>query len=342
MTRKLLIIISVAAAGITSTLPSAAAPSSVSASWSPAGSPKQTVLQTGAAVVGNKVYMPGGWKPGFSTAFDKMQILATGSNTWSIDSEPMPVGAMAQGAVCTDGSKVYVVDGIAEQGFLMSSLQIYDPSMPQGSRWSTGPGPSTSHDGSLVSRDGGCAWLGGKLYLFGGQAESSNGTIDGISDFTWVFDPGTGTWSDTGHPMLAKLWVFGYTSNAKHAYVGGGESPTDALKRGAEVFTPSSGWSKLPNLPGPNGGGTGYDWPGMGILSDGLVVFGGFGGVTYQSRTLVCAMPCTATSSWTNAHKSLQAARSEMAYASGGATPTVYAIDGQGTNGVLATAERTT
>ena len=52
-------------------------------------------------------------------------------------------------------------------------------------------------DGFLYSRDGGCAFIGKKLYLFGGQAQTSNGTINGISNFTWVFNPAKSKWSDT-------------------------------------------------------------------------------------------------------------------------------------------------
>jgi hypothetical protein len=46
--------------------------------------------------------------------------------------------------------------------------------------WPRWPGK----DGDIFGRDGGCAWLDGTEYLIGGDAGSSNGTINGISDFT--------------------------------------------------------------------------------------------------------------------------------------------------------------
>ncbi len=313
----------------------------VTAKWSSAGSPKQTVSQTSAVFLKGKVYMPGGWKPGFSAAYDRMQILKPGSNKWSVDAEPMPEGGLAQMAVCTDGSTISVVNGIDGGGVVHSSLQFYDPSNPQGSRWSTGPNPATSPDGAVSSRDGGCAWLGGKLYLFGGDAQSTNGTISGISDFTLVFDPGTQTWSNTGMKMMSENWTFAYASDGSKAYVAGGQDANGVYKRTVAVFAPGSGWSKLAGLPKPKGGGAGYEWPGLGFLGNQLAVFGGLAN-DYQTRTLVCSLPCAPGSGWTNANKNLKVGRAEFGSASGGTTPTLYAIDGDGPQGFVSTAEKTT
>ncbi len=119
-----------AAASTFAGAPSQAAPRGVTASWSPAGKPKQTVTQTSGVFLKGRVYVPGGWTPGFSTAFDKMQYLSTKTGKWMIDSQSMPVGGMAQGAVCTNGKKVFVVNGISSLGALLNSLQIYDPAQP--------------------------------------------------------------------------------------------------------------------------------------------------------------------------------------------------------------------
>jgi hypothetical protein len=289
--------------------------------------------------------MPGGWEPGFSVAFDKMQILNAGTNKWSIDDEAMPSGGMAQGAVCAHGTKIYVVNGISTSGALLNSLQIYDPSQPAGSRWSTGPAPSTSHDGLLYSRDGGCAFIGKRLYLFGGDADTSNGTITGISDFTWVFNPAKQKWSDTKKHMTAKNWVFGYAGDGTAAYVAGGEKPSGDYLQTAERFDPSTGWSAMAALPTPVGGGTGYEWPGVGLLGTSLAVFGGAvsgGSQGYQSRTLECTLPCAPGASWTDAKRNLVTPRAEFAYAYGGSTPTLFAVDGAGPDGYESTAEKAT
>jgi hypothetical protein len=82
----------------------------------------------------------------------------------------------------------------------------------------------------------------------------------------------------------------------------------------------------------------------MGLLGNNLAVFGGSdaqGVPVYQARTLLCALPCPTTSSWTNASKDLVVAWDEMAFASGGSTPRLYAICGQNPSGPIATAEKT-
>ncbi len=335
--------IAAALAALVMAAPSYAGPRSAQASWSPAGSPKQTVLQTSAAYVKGKVYMPGGWKPGFNEAFDKMQILTAKTNKWAVDAEPVPSGGLAQPAVCAHGTKIYVVNGISSAGALLNTLQIYDLSKPMGSRWSTGTAPSTTADGFLYSRDGGCAFVGKKLYLFGGQAQTSNGTINGISNFTWAYNPAKTKWSDTKKHMTGKRWVFGYTGDGSAAYVAGGEDANFNYTQTAERFDPATGWSDMETLPAPVGGGTGYEWPGMGILGTSLAVFGGAvsgGSQGYQSRTLLCTLPCSPGATWTDAKKNLVTARSEFASAYGGST--LFAVDGSGQDIYETTAEKTT
>jgi hypothetical protein len=347
---KVIAIASVASFGMVVLAPAAgagpaAARRPASAAWSSAGNPKRAVVQTRAVFLGGKVYMPGGFTTGF-VAYGHMQRLNTATGAWSAESETVPSGTIGQAAVCTDGSKVYVVGGIVASA-IVSMTQVYDPAVAAGSRWSTGVNPHTTAEGNLYVRDGGCAWIGGKLYLFGGQAVTDNGGINGISDFTWVFDPASGQWSDTGFSMRVANWIFGYTSNSTTAFVLGGENTAGTYLRDAEKFRPAHGWTKLPALPVPPGApaGTGLAWPGAGFLSSGLVVFGGVSQAStnaYQTRLLVCANPCTSSSTWTDAQNNLTTGRSDFAAAtSGGTTPTVYAICGLGASGYLADAETT-
>jgi hypothetical protein len=348
MKRTVFVLVAVVAATIgviAAALPSAAGPHRPAASWSNAGSPKETVAQTSAVYLKGRVYVPGGWNEGFGTAFDKMQFLQTKTGKWMIDKETMPAGGMAQGAVCTDGTKVYVVNGISSAGSLLNSLQIYDPKKAPGSRWSMGPVPFTAKDGFLRSRDGGCGFIGKKLYLFGGEAQTSNGTIDDISGFTWTYNTSTGTWADTKRAMHTARWVFGYASDGSNLYVAGGLDPNGTYLQSAERFDPASGWSKMADLPNPEGGGTGYYWPGVGLLGGSLAVFGGGatgGSKGYQDRTLLCSLPCAPGATWINAHRNMIAGRSDFAAAFGGSTPTLYAVCGQGDVGFETTAEKTT
>ncbi len=237
--------------------------------------------------------------------------------------------------------------GITLTGQLLSTLQIYDPSKKKGSRWSSGPNMHTMLTGDIYLRDEGCAWIGGRLYVFGGDAGSDTGQVDGIVDNTWLYKPSTGQWSDTGFHMIQANWNFGYTADATNAYVAGGENATGDYYRGVATFSPAGGWSPLAKLPVPGGApaGTGLEGPGLAILGTSLVLFGGTaqsGPHAPQVRTLTCPLPCSAGASWTNAHKNLATGRYEFAWASGGSTPTLYAIDGFGLTGFVGTAEKTT
>ena len=139
---------------------------------------------------------------------------------------------------------------------------------------------------------------------------------------TWVFDPVSGTWSDTGFQMKeADLW-FGYTSDKKYAYVAGGthnlrsHKPTDVVER----FNPSSGWKKLPSLPEARLA------PGMGLLGSSLAVFGGSdpSGANMTS-TLSCQTPCSA---WSDAQRDLNTARSFFGFGYDAKTGTLFAAGG--------------
>jgi hypothetical protein len=98
MLRRSLTMMVAAAATLLVSYPAGARSAGPAAAWSPAGSPVQTVFQTHAAFLSGKVYMPGGYLAGF-TPYDKMQILATGSNTWTVDNQSMPAGPSSQSAV---------------------------------------------------------------------------------------------------------------------------------------------------------------------------------------------------------------------------------------------------
>jgi len=301
----------------------------------------KAVGYTSGVALKGKVYDPGGLKaPGSDYA--QMQVFNPATNTWTAETESMPQ-PLSGAAVCANGSKVFVINGIAINQ-PMSIMQIYDPAQPAGSRWSTGVNPHIGTD-TLMSRDGGCAWLGGKLYLFGGDANA--GTISGPSDFTWLYDPALGTWADTGFKMARETWLFGYTDDHQFAYVAGGEDPTGKYIRTTEMFDPATGWTKMAQLPTPSGAtsGTGLEWPGVGFLNGDLAVFGGFASGTAgaQKRTLVCASPCTSSSSWTNAGLSLVTPRFAFAAITlRGQSPGLVAAGGaDALNTMLDSAERT-
>jgi hypothetical protein len=350
------------------------------ATWTKsANTMKQTVGEIGgAALAKNKVYVPGGYTDlTFATLYPFMQIYNTQTDKWSADtSQAMPAvtgTGWADSAVCTDGTKIYVVNGV-DGTDVKSEMQIYNPTAPAGTRWTLGTAPSTATTGAWYSQDSGCAWIGGKMYLFGGYGYSDLGpdppilSSINILRTTWVYDPVADTWTDTGFKMIQTmtdkvgLWM-GYTNSKTAAFAAGG---TDDLSTFgptalAQTFKPATGWKKLPLLPIPGGSSeTGLIGPGMGMLGANLEVYGGagFDGTTssfiIQFATLQCAAPCTPTSSWVDAAKDLNDPRWFMGFTSGNVktgatqTPTLFAaggfgfVSGGGSETTLNSSEKTT
>ena len=317
------------------------------ANWLSAGNMNTAVAETGGgAFLGGKLYVPGGFLAGFGSVYDRMQIYTASTNTWTTDSERMPgpllfgVPGWADAAICAGMGRVFVVNGLDGQ-LLYSAFQIYDTTAPAGARWSLGPYPATSTTNVFFSQASGCAVIGTKLYLFAGFAAIGDPNDPSLvarpSGATWVWDMRTGVWSDTGRVMTTARFWHGYAGGSQGAVAAGGTNNTVNFlpTPTAERFTPSGGWSSLPNMP------AGRLALGMGIIDVGgfkAAVFGGqdSGGVKLAS-TLTCALPTC--SAWMDANLNLTFPRSFFAW--GSTTNNLYAAGGQNALGlVIASAEK--
>lgn len=253
-------------------------------------------------------YVPGGYDAA-GVIQDTMQYYAAQSNTWTDDTEIMPfvdgvtVFGWAQAAVCAESNgRIHVVNGV-DGAFLYAGHQIYDPSLPVGSRWSTAAYPQLATGETFYSQDSGCAFLGGKMYLFGGYGVVDPDPTAKVLTTTWEWTPATDTWADTGKNMNpGRLW-FGYGSNAAGAWAVGGSPDVTTFDpvESVQMFTVAGGWvnktSKAANA---------------GRLGGSISVFGStgtatileFGGATLdatgyvlQADTLVCSSGA-ACASW--------------------------------------------
>lgn len=119
----------------------------------------------------------------------KLYVLASGfffrynpaTNYWV--RLPAPAGAYNAGAVLFD--KFYAV-GDASKGW--DKLAVYDPATNQ---WTTKtpPPPGGFYFGDAVA-------VGGKMYVIGLQALHDDPSGSEIRNVTWVYNPGTDTWSE--------------------------------------------------------------------------------------------------------------------------------------------------
>ena len=138
------------------------------------------VSNTGAATVGNFIYVPGGYDgvAGIST----MQRYEPLTNT-VVNVAPMPAGNFAH-AVAAQGTKVYVLGGSAT-GFAGTTNMIYDTAT---NTWTTGaPAPTAVQYAAAVSD-------GTYVYLLGGYTPDMN--------IVQRYNPATNSW-DTRSTMLA-------------------------------------------------------------------------------------------------------------------------------------------
>lgn len=272
------------------------------------------VAETGGGTAGGgRFFVPGGYtNTGLN---DTMQQYTIASNTWAnVTSDPLPFGPWADAAICIDPAtaQVHIVNGV--DGFsLFSGHQVYDPTAPAGSRMSTLPNPATGADGNFYSQDSGCAFIGGKMYLWGGYGLTDTNPVADTVTLTWVYDPATQTWSDTGkHMTTGRLWM-AYSNTATTAYAAGGIDLFFVSKNSTERFTPAGGWVAMGNLPVSLAGA------GMSNIGTRTLVYGGAtcnGSCTTQSnKTYACINPCTA---WGNANLNMATTTSFLAWGTGG------------------------
>jgi hypothetical protein len=302
----------------------------VNVAWTPGSTMPVAVEETGGgAAAQNAFYVPGGYE-NFNnppTLNNTVQSYNKTTNIWTNNtSDPIPpvsglVPGLADAAVCFDPSTrtVHIIDGVAYDsagnGFIIAEHLVYNPSAPAGTRFTFLSLPTDASGNVWFAQDQGCAFIGGKMYLFGGYGIISPLQPTAlIENVTWAYDPATDTWSDTGFLMMhPRLWM-GYAGNTTNAFAAGGTDnlTTFAPVKSTEKFTPATGWAATGNLP------TALLAPGEGAVKTHLIVFGGGDSTfTTQNKTYGCTLP--ACGSFSTTAFNLPTAKWFMAFGSGAA-----------------------
>jgi N-acetylneuraminic acid mutarotase len=148
------------------------------------------VSNVGAAVIGNAIYIPGGY--GTSQPAGTRSVLQVyyplENRADIITTDPLPAPRFGAGVAAYNG-KLYVIGGSDDTLTAKNTVFEYDPSRPAGSRWQTrAPMPT-----ARVYL--GAAEVDGLIYAAGGMP-------GGFNDLTTLeaYNPATNTWS-TRHPM---------------------------------------------------------------------------------------------------------------------------------------------
>ena len=139
--------------------------------------------ETGAARLGNFVFVVGGLRPGFvATATAERYDIA--ADSWTTIA-PMPAPLDHMGCVAS-GGKVIVTGGFRGNFVAQDEVYEYDPAMNQWTSLALMPGPRGGH------------WaveLDGKVYVFGGVNQ-----FGAEQTVPFIYDVATDSWS-TGSPM---------------------------------------------------------------------------------------------------------------------------------------------
>jgi hypothetical protein len=294
-----------------------AKPQVVNVVWTSAATMPTAREETGGgAAIGNLFYAIGGFTD-FSvpTVTNANEQYNKASNTWTAKAPipGAPSAGWADAAICvnTADKTIHVVNGV-DGSFLYAAHQVYSTTT---NTWSNLAPPNTVADGNFYSQDSGCAFIGGKMYLFGGYGLTDTGphSVAAIQNFTWVYDPTTDSWSDALKAMQhPRLWM-GYASNTTTAYAAGGTDNISTFVpiNSTESFTPTGGWVARANLP------KALLAPGESIVATHLLVYGGGDNTfTTQNKTYHCNMP-PACASWATATFNLPSAKWFTIFASG-------------------------
>jgi hypothetical protein len=282
-------------------------------SWAVGAPMPVPVAETGGgAGIGGRFVVAGGYNAG-GTVVNNTQIYNKTTNTWTAGA-PIPGagGGWADAAFCVDPATklIHVVNGV-DGAFLYAAHQVYNPAT---NTWTFASAPVLSSGDTWYGQDQGCAFLGGKLYLFGGYGiVSPTQPSAQLESLTWVYDPATDTWADTGKLMKAPggfLWS-GYTNTPAQAFVAGGYDLSFAPQAATQTYTVAGGWTACPALPTAVGG------PGEGNVMGHLVVWGGFASTGASNKSY--GSVTTGCGAWVSlaANFNLPAAKGFLSWGSG-------------------------
>jgi N-acetylneuraminic acid mutarotase len=221
----------------------------VTNTWTPKAA--GTARSLGAAgVIDDRLYVVGGCLPGGCGAGNVTNLLEEydpAANTWATKA-PMPTARSDHAAVAIDG-KLYVVGGNApctpNCTPFYDKLEVYDAATNTWSTKAPMPTPLTNV---------GAAAIDGKLYVVGGQVETSPSTSEAVNAL-FVYDPIGNAWDATRAAMpTSRTWPLAVAIDGLLHVVGGlSTGPTNLVHHAYDPRTNT--WSTRADVPTMHSGG---------------------------------------------------------------------------------------
>ncbi len=196
------------------------------------------VSNVGAAVIGNAIYIPGGYNQSSGTQRTLQVYYPLEDRSAVIATDPLPAPRLGAGVAAYNG-KLYVIGGSTDGVAATNTVYEYDPARPAGSRWQARASMPTPRFYM------GAATVDGLIYAVGGMS-SQRVELNTVE----VYDPAADTWS-TRSPMSmgrAGLAVVGVNSSEAgcggylYAIAGGWFGYTATAERYAPA---SNNWSPI-------------------------------------------------------------------------------------------------
>ena len=136
------------------------------------------ISQARVAVVGGKIYVPGGFNPNYGRELDTMQIYDTATNAWSLGA-PLPGRRSGAGVAALDGN-IYIIAGNepmpGPSEVPTNTVFMYNPA---GNTYTTrAPLPVIAANLAAIALDG-------RIYALGGTLDYAH----------YAYDPATNVWT---------------------------------------------------------------------------------------------------------------------------------------------------
>jgi N-acetylneuraminic acid mutarotase len=216
---------------------------------------------SGAALVGDLIYVPGGFNR-FGALTRTLYAWDHRTNTWTSKATmPVTSGCGLSGAI---GGKLYVFTGCTGSTAAPAGLlHRYDPAT---NRWTARRSAPHSH------RYPAGAVINGKLYVVGGKSGSSPATAT-----LHVYDPATNTWTTKASMPTARrggaagaVNSVGLANGAGRLYVIGGRNAAGDYISTVEAYDPATNtWVTKPSLAAPRSGLGAVEHPWSGLFAIG-------------------------------------------------------------------------
>ncbi len=209
--------------------------------------------ETGAARIGNQIYVVGGITSSAPTSTDTVEVYDIALDQWTF-APSMPLALDHMGVAALNG-KLYVIGGWAGDFTSRSEVWVFDPGT---GNWTAGP--------PLPAPRGGC-WAvthGARIYVFGGV-----NVADVAQASTYIFDPNSNQWS-SGADMPTAREHLTTVSNGTYIYVIGGRGNGLGARDVNERYDPvADQWTTLAPMP------TKRSAMAMALVGERIVVAGG-------------------------------------------------------------------